>query len=227
VYVEVRDAWDGHFRLAVVPGERVAVHPSQTVDVSGVMGTLASGRRVVLGAVLGVYRDSRGEVVLPPVAPGMAEDGTLGRSPAPVSGVGGALAGLSLRRLEEEPEVPADGEGEPPVGSPPAVGTIAWAKTRPDGTQVTLSDVVLTRSFASLNGVSGYFYVTEKPTLPHQRTGTMGLRIAGAPPTENPQDQRRLSLQGTMATLETGERVLIPSYSRYHAGSVLRRPNIC
>ncbi|MEJ5297778.1 MAG: hypothetical protein WHZ52_07055, partial [Armatimonadota bacterium] len=60
VYVEVRDAWDGHFRLAVVPGERVAVHPSQTVDVSGVMGTLASGRRVVIGAVLEVYRDSRG-----------------------------------------------------------------------------------------------------------------------------------------------------------------------
>ncbi|MGQ9808943.1 MAG: hypothetical protein ACUVS8_10560, partial [Armatimonadota bacterium] len=145
-------------------------------------------------------------------APGMAEDGTLWRSPAPVSGVGSALAGLSLRRLEEEPEVPADGEGEPPVGSPPAVGTIAWAKTRPDGTQVTLSDVVLTRSFASLNSVSGYFYVTEEPTLPHQRTGTMGLRVAGAPPTENPQDQRRLSLQGTMATLETGERVLVPSY---------------
>ncbi|MGQ9809615.1 MAG: hypothetical protein ACUVS8_13970, partial [Armatimonadota bacterium] len=61
--------------------------------------------------------------------------------------VGGALAGLSLRRLEEEPEVPAGGEGEPPVGSPPAVGTIAWAKTRPDGTQVSLYGKVVTAVF--------------------------------------------------------------------------------
>ena len=54
LYVEVRDAWDGHFRLAVVPGERVVVHPSQTVDVSGVMGTLAPGRRGDWGGVGGV-----------------------------------------------------------------------------------------------------------------------------------------------------------------------------
>ncbi|MGQ9808903.1 MAG: hypothetical protein ACUVS8_10360, partial [Armatimonadota bacterium] len=92
-------------------------------------------------------------------APGMAEDGTLWRSPAPVSDVGGALAGLSLRRLEEEPQEPAGGSEAAAVRrcntlDEALVPPLGW--TEPDGWRVSLT-------CRPISGVQpGWFWVGEE-----------------------------------------------------------------
>lgn len=209
LYIVVREPWSDTQHLIVLTSAEPTLQRWQTVDVSGLLVTLPTGKRAVQANSIQCYTDSRGKIAPFPLPIGGLPAGvgawSAGKVAAETRAQPTARAGMTTMAEQGDPQPP--GADPPPEPERPVTGP----KSLPDGAPVKLTDRVVTASF----GDNFYFQEVAR---------SYGLRVWMPSGGAAPAPGTRVTIEGAMRTVGAEREIAAGAVTASEGGLPLPQP---